>query len=263
MKIWVVVNVTPDSFYAGSRFNHGNVLQEITNYVELNVDKIDIGAESSRPGAKEISIDEEWERLYPVLQGIKKTFGLEFLRDKISVDSRKEQNIEKCLDFGVGTINDISGGSEKIYSMISSYEATYVLMHMAGLPEDMQNEPSYEDVSLEVESWLLEKTKQIRSSGVKKEKVLWDPGIGFGKTLDHNLALIKNVETLKSHGHELLYGISRKSMFKDLLGLNDPDDRMLPSIIGQVILSMKGVENLRVHDAREMIQARAILERFL
>lgn len=263
MKIWVVVNVTPDSFYAGSRVNHDNILQEITTYAELNIDKIDIGAESSRPGASEISIDEEWNRLSPVLQKIKKTFGLEFLRDKISVDSRKEQNIQKCLDLGVGTINDISGGSEKIYSLISSYEATYVLMHMSGLPKNMQNKPSYEDVSLEVERWLTEKTKQIRDSGVNKEKIIWDPGIGFGKTLEHNLALIKNVEALKSHGHELLYGISRKSMFKDLLGLNDPDDRLLPSIIGQVVLSLKGVENLRVHDAREMIQARTILERFI
>jgi dihydropteroate synthase len=262
LKIWVAINLTPDSFFADSRLAYSEVIQQVTKYIELNVDKIDIGAESSRPGAKAISVEEEWARISPVLLSIQNEFGVDFLRERISIDTRKKSNIKRCLELGVGTINDISGGSEEIFSMISFYEATYVLMHMSGIPENMQTKPSYKNVVHEVEDWLSQKSERLINKGVKKEKIIWDPGIGFGKSLEHNISLIKNTQRLKSQGHELLYGISRKSMFKDLLSLNNPEDRLLASIVGQVILFMQGVEHLRVHDASEMVQAREILKRF-
>lgn len=262
MKIWAIINVTPDSFFSASRVSKEQALVKFEEFISAGADVVDIGAESTRPGSTELTWQEEWKRLNPVLEQLISQFGQNTIAEKVSIDTRNYEVMKRCLDNGVKIINDVSGGAKEIYSMIAGYGAKYVLMHMQGSPQTMQENPQYANVVQEVKSWLHNKTESLIQAGVAKENILWDPGIGFGKTTEHNIELIKAVPSFLEEGYELLYGISRKRLFQDILGQGLVEERYIPSIIGQTILAAKGVQNLRVHDVEEMVWAKTLLEQF-
>ncbi len=160
--------------------------------------------------------------------------------------------MRSALDAGVRCINDVSGGSREIFELIAAQKADYVLTHTQGTPQTMQHAPTYADVLDEVTGFLAERTQQLHALGVANERIIWDPGIGFGKNVEHNLTLIANTQKLAAHGCRLLMGVSRKSFIGKILEKDDPADRLTGTLAVQIYLTLRGCDILRLHDVREM-----------
>lgn len=247
-----IVNVTPDSFFDGGRYNRtGAAIAHGVKLAEDGADILDIGGESTRPGAESVTLEEELSRVIPVIAALKSETGL-----PVSVDTCKSRVAAEAIDNGADIVNDISFGrfDAEIFATAASGKAAYVGMHMQGTPGNMQKNPTYGDVITEVRAFLQERAILAVESGIPAEKLAVDPGIGFGKNDEHNLTLLKELEELGSLGYPILLGVSRKSMMGRLLGLN-PEDRLAPSLGIALFVAVKGVGVIRVHDVFETKQA--------
>ena len=246
-----IINLTPDSFYDGGRYGSLKaVIQDVEEKIRQGADVLDLGAVSSRPGAAELSADEEWKRLEPVLLEIRKQFP----GCLISVDTFRAKIAEKSAAAGANMINDISGGNAdaEMFKTVARMQLPYVLMHMQGTPKTMQVNPSYADVVSEVRLFFEEKSETLKGLGFKK--IILDPGFGFGKTLEHNFLLLKQLKVFSNLGYPVLAGLSRKSMINAVLGTNPVTALNGTSVLNSIAL-MNGASLLRVHDVQEARQA--------
>jgi len=247
-----VINVTPDSFYDGSRRQDAN--QAIADGVAMagaGADIIDIGGESSRPGAREVSESEELARVLPVIEGLRKQIAL-----PISIDTYKSSVARAALDRGADIVNDISAlrFDPAMVGLIAQEKVPVILMHMQGTPRTMQVEPHYDDVVREVRDFLAARLYDALDSGIAAESVLLDPGIGFGKTLEHNLQLLRGLAIFAALGQPLLVGVSRKAFIGKILNL-EPDQRLEGSLAANVAAVLGGANLVRVHDVAETCKA--------
>ncbi len=246
-RIMGIVNVTPDSFYDGGRYADTESAKEhVRRLCADGADILDIGGESSRPGAKRISEQEELDRVCPVIEYAARNFAVD-----VSVDTCRAKVAAGALGAGAAIINDISalGLDAEMAPLAARAGASVVLMHMKGAPETMQDDPVYGDVVAEVAAFLEARAEHAMRAGIAREQIIIDPGIGFGKTMEHNYAIIRNMERFKRPGYPLLVGLSRKSLIGRLYG--DESDRLPATIALNAIAVMAGADIIRVHDVRE------------
>jgi len=246
-----VLNVTPDSFSDGGKFNAPEAaLARARQMVSDGAAFIDVGGESTRPGAKPVPLSEELDRVCPVVEAIRRELDV-----VVSVDTSAPGVISEVAKLGAGLINDIralqrDGAPEAVVAA----GIPVCLMHIQGEPDYMQDNPTYRNVRREVSSFLTERMRVVEAAGVKPDNILLDPGFGFGKELEHNLELLASLEQLQLLGHPLLIGLSRKSMLGHITG-RDVNDRLPASLAAATIAAMKGASVLRVHDVRETVDA--------
>ena len=252
-----IINISSDSFYAQSRCNSPDeVLAKAEKMTREGADFLDLGAESSRPGSKPISEQEEIDKLIPVISSLVKITDI-----PISVDTYKPIVAKEALKAGAKIINDITGlqKSPEMADVISMYDAGVVLMHMQGSPVTMQESPSYKNVVQEVKEFLEESIKISKTAGILLDQIAIDPGIGFGKNQKHNLEIINKLEMFKVLGKPILIGVSRKSFIGNILKL-PPEERLEGSLAASVIGVTKGVSIVRTHDVKETRNAIQITE---
>lgn len=273
-----IINVTPDSFYAESRIlNTDLAVARALELEELGADIVDIGGESTRPGSTSIDTDEEIRRVIPIVEGVRKRSNI-----LISVDTSKPEVTARALDLGADIINDITGlGTSHLYSshrgeppdtqgdretggnhnheereetgtLIARSSAFVVLMHMRGTPFDMQNMAHYNDVAAEVSAELDIAVQRALHAGIHRDRIILDPGIGFAKTAEQNLQLLKNLHLLKAKGYPILVGLSRKSFLGVYTG-REPEERLVPSVAANAISIFQGADIIRVHDVAEAV----------
>ncbi len=243
-QVMGILNVTPDSFYDGGNFDDKEVaIARGLEMVKQGADIIDIGGESTRPDSKGVSVKKELERVIPVIRELKSSVDV-----PISVDTHKPEVARAAVDAGAEVINDVYGLRNKdMMKTVAELDVPVVIMHMLGTPEDMQEAPCYEDVVREVYAYLQERTQTAVDAEVRQDNIIIDPGIGFGKTVEHNLELINRIDEFHSLGYPVLLGASRKSMFGHILG-KDVEDRLYGSLAVAAIAAERGVSVLRVHD---------------
>ncbi len=251
-KIMGVINITPDSFYKRSRFMEDDeIVNAAGELLNDGADIIDVGGYSSRPGAADITIEEEKKRVLNALRIIKR----EFPDVIISIDTfRSEIAREAVKSFGANMINDISGGEadNKMFDVIMELNVPYIMMHMQGMPENMQDNPVYSDVVADILVWFSSRIVRLQAAGVRD--IIIDPGFGFGKTAQHNFEILHRLEDFSISGLPLLVGISRKSMIWKTLGVSTEEALNGTTVLNTIAL-MKGVDILRVHDVKEAVQA--------
>lgn len=252
--VMAIVNITPDSFYDGGKYSDiKDLLRDIAEKIEQGADIIDIGAASSRPNAKIITEKEEWERLEVYLPEIRKTFPNTF----ISIDTFNANVAKKSANLGADIINDISGGNldPKMFETVAALNLPYILMHMQGTPQTMQQNPMYTNVVSEIKNEIDQKIKKLTSFNFKK--IIVDVGFGFGKTQEHNYKLLK--ELSKFNQYPILAGLSRKSMINKVIGTN-PVTSLNGTTVLNTIALLNGASILRVHDVTEAKQAIDLVE---
>ncbi len=240
-----ILNTTPDSFSDGGRFTDEEVaIAYAVSMAEQGADVVDVGGESTRPGAEPITVDEELSRVVPVVERLVRT-----LRIPISVDTCKADVAEAALEAGARIVNDVTAlrGDPRMAKVVRRYNAGLVLMHMLGTPATMQSDPHYEDVVLEVRGFLAERLCVALDAGIPRERVVLDPGIGFGKKLEHNLELIRRVGELRELGQPLLVGPSRKRFIGEALDL-PVTERREGTLVACAIAVANGADAVRVHD---------------
>jgi len=251
-----ILNVTPDSFSDGGR--HNDLVQALTHanaMINAGATIIDIGGESTRPGADEVSVEQELERVIPVVEAISQRFEV-----WISVDTSKPEVIREAAKAGAHLINDIRSLQEP--GALEAAAATGLpvcLMHMQGEPKTMQQSPQYGDFLKDVETFFIEQIARCEAAGIKKTQLLLDPGFGFGKNLSHNCQLLAHLADFHRFGLPLLVGMSRKSMIGQLLNVG-PSQRLTGSLACAVIAAMQGAHILRVHDVKETVEAMRVVE---
>ena len=246
-KVMGILNLTPDSFYDGGVHNEINNIENHVNImVEDGMDILDIGGYSSKPGAKNISLDEEMTRVIPILKHIRKIFP-DLI---ISIDTFRSKIASMSLDEGADMINDISGGTldKNMMSVVSKNNCPYILMHMQGNPQNMQNDPSYENVTLEIIQYLAQRIKIAHDNNIID--LIVDPGFGFGKTLEHNFEILNNLDKFNVLDTPILAGFSRKSMIYKTLKTSSEKALNGTSSLNTIALT-KGAKILRVHDVKE------------
>jgi len=255
-----VLNITPDSFSDGGKYFDGKVLinKVIGDAVRMEsegADFLDVGGESTRPGSEEISIDEEISRVVPVISELKKKVNI-----PISIDTYKHEVAEEALKAGAEIVNDISGFKFDIENaeVTAEYDASCILMHIKGTPKNMQDNPEYEDVVKEVRDYLKESADIARSFGISR--IITDPGIGFGKTLNHNLDLIRNISKIRELGYPVMIGASRKS-FIDKIYPAPVSERLPGTISANIAGILNGANIIRVHDIKENKSAAVIADK--
>jgi len=251
-----ILNVTPDSFSDGGRFF--SIEKAVSRAIEMEkqgADIIDIGGESSRPGSLPVSAEEEIRRVIPVLEKIVKKVSI-----PISIDTYKYEVAKKALETGADMINDISAlrNDEKIADLVSNYDVPICLMHMKGTPRDMQKNPFYKDVVMEIKSFLNKQINYAISKGVKKDNIIIDPGIGFGKRtgagIEDNCEILKRLREFKELGQPILIGVSRKTFIGNICGKEKQlpmDQRLEGSLAAMCIAVMNGADIVRMHDVLE------------
>jgi len=263
-RIMGVLNITPDSFYANSRLSSVEETLEIaTKMIDNGADWLDIGGESTRPGAKTIDSNEEIARIIPVIRAVR----MKYPSIGISIDTRWADVAEAALNEGADMINDISALSDpRMIEVIKTKKCPICIMHMKGIPENMQDNPEYNDVVKEVREMLTEKVNLLVDAGIGVGQIIGDPGIGFGKLLQHNIALLsagRDVIPMENMG--LMWGVSRKRMFSDLLGRSDAEDRLAGTLGIAAMAKSRAVDIIRVHDVPEhtdLFRAMSALEDF-
>jgi dihydropteroate synthase len=253
-KIMGIINANDDSFFSGSRFQGSSAIEAIETMIEGGATIIDVGGVSSRPGSDVVSVDEELARVQPILDAI----GEQKLYEKarFSMDTYQPAVAQYALEHGFSIINDITGlGDDKLAEVIAKYKAAVVIMHMQGDPKTMQANPTYESVITEVDDFFAGQIEKANRFGI--EEVILDVGIGFGKTLEHNLSLLKHLSHYKHFGLELLVGASRKSMI-DKIAPSSVENRLAGTLALHLKALDEGASILRVHDVAEHVQALAI-----
>lgn len=252
-----ILNVTPDSFFDGGKYlEESHWLEQTTKMVEAGAAIIDIGACSTRPGSPQPSETEELERLIKVIKSVRKAHP----QTLISVDTYRAVVAEQAIYAGANIINDISGGTldAQMFETVAKLKVPYVLMHIQGNPQTMQENPVYTDVVEEVTAFFEENLKKLNALGVLQ--VILDPGFGFGKTVEHNYELLKNLEKFQKFKLPVLAGLSRKSMVNKLLNINSKDSLNGTSILNTIAVQ-NGAKILRVHDVKEAIEVVKICEK--
>ena len=247
-----IINLTPDSFSDGGKYRNIKSAYEHSKFlIQKGCKIIDVGGESTRPGSSDINVDLEWKRIQNFF---KKSRGLKSL---ISVDTRKSKIMYKANKYKLNLVNDISGLSydSNTLEFLKKTNKPFVLNHIKGEPANMQKNPKYNNVVLDIYDFFEEKLKIIRDKGIKHNNIILDPGIGFGKNLKHNITILKDISVFHSLGFPLLLGISRKRFIKDLSGMNDSKERIGGTISASLWSMMSGVQLLRVHDVNEVNQA--------
>ena len=256
-----VLNVTPDSFSDGGEFfDPDAAIERGVQIAAEGADIIDIGGESSRPGAEPVSAKAELKRVIPVIEKLRAKIDV-----LISIDTSKAEVASAALDSGASIINDVTAGrgDKQMLPLTATRNVALVLMHMQGEPRTMQKNPHYGDVVREVTDFFRQQYGRAIECGVDPMRLAFDPGIGFGKTLEHNLALLKDLDQLRVHDRPFVVGVSRKSFLGQLVGSNEMSDRLPPTIAMTSILRARGADIIRVHDVKENVAALRITERML
>jgi dihydropteroate synthase len=260
-RLMGIVNVTPDSFSDGGRFlEPDQAIQRARRLVDEGADLLDVGGESTRPGAGAVSAAEELDRVRPVLEGL---LGPEraLAGTAVSIDTSKLAVAEAALDLGVEIVNDVTAlrSDPELGALCAERDCSLVLMHMQGTPRTMQENPSYDDVVDDVKAFLEERIEFAMSEGVAEGRIWVDPGIGFGKTVDHNLELLRRLGELGELGRPIVVGASRKSFLGELTG-REVGERLGGTIASSVLALRAGADVLRVHDVAELRQALDVAE---
>jgi dihydropteroate synthase len=250
-QVMGILNVTPDSFSDGGRFTAlDDALRQVEMMAKEGATIVDVGGESTRPGAKAVSEQDEMDRVLPVVSAIRSRFDI-----GISVDTSKTEIMRQAVSAGASMINDVNAlRADGAMELVGGLGVPVCLMHMQGEPRTMQADPQYSDVVADVERFLLDRAEALICAGVTKDQICIDPGFGFGKTLEHNLSLFNAIPRLVSHGFSVLVGVSRKSMLGQITG-RETEDRMPASIAAALLAWEKGAKILRVHDVAESIDA--------
>ncbi len=255
-KIMGVLNANEDSFFKNSRFNNSSALIRIEKMIEDGANIIDIGGVSSRPGSIYVGEDEELKRVKDIIDLIYK--GKYFEKIEFSIDSYSPKTIEYALNSGFKIVNDITGlENDEVCKLAKKYSAKAIIMHMQNEPQTMQNEPKYENIMLEIDTFFNKRVEKAKSFGI--EDLILDVGIGFGKNLEHNLTLIKNLEHFKHFGYELLIGASRKSMI-NMITPTAIEDRLSGTLAIHLESLRNGASIIRCHDVKEHFQAIKVFE---
>ena len=251
-----VMNITPDSFFDGGKLSSLEIaINHADQLIRDGADILDIGGESTRPGALEVSVQEELDRVMPVIEAIKSRFDI-----VISVDTNKAEVMRAAVELGVDMLNDVSALADpESLSVVANSNLPICIMHMQGQPRTMQNDPQYADVASEVLNFLSDKALDCLNAGIPKHHIIFDPGLGFGKTLKHNLKLLAAVPEFCQSGFPVLIGASRKSMIDHLLE-RDISERMPASIALAVQAALNGAKIVRVHDVKETYDAVRMVE---
>jgi len=260
VKVMGVVNVTPDSFSDGGRFlSPERAVEHGRRLAAEGADILDVGGESTRPGAEAVSASEELERVGPVLTALRGVGAT------ISIDTSKRAVAEAALDEGVEIVNDVTAlrGDPSMASVVREAACPVILMHMQGEPKTMQKDPHYEDVVREVRDFLTERAEYAVAAGIEPENIIVDPGIGFGKNLDHNLALLRNLDAIVNLGFPVLVGASRKRFIGSITGVREAKERIFGTVAATVLAYEKGTTFFRVHDVRANREALAVAEAVL
>ncbi|HSI38281.1 MAG TPA: dihydropteroate synthase [Methylotenera sp.] len=246
-----IVNVTPDSFSDGGKFSKAELaIEHALELIAEGADILDIGGESTRPGATPVSLDEELHRVIPVIQALSKLSTV-----PISIDTYKPEVMREAIAAGADIVNDVRALQEDgALDLIANSNAGVCLMHMQGTPQTMQLDPHYADVVAEVKQFLVERLNAALGHGIAKERIMLDPGFGFGKTTAHNIALIQHLDQQVAIGQPLLVGLSRKAVLGKIAG-GDEQQRLYAGIASSVISAMKGAKILRVHDVKATVDA--------
>jgi len=253
-----IINLTPDSFYEGSRFQNVDIaLKQAEKMLSEGADILDLGAQSTRPGSERITADEELKRLIPSLEAITKNFPDSI----ISVDTYYSRVVTESVPAGASIINDISGGNmdKGMIETVALLNVPYILMHMKGEPGTMQKNPEYDDVTREVLDYFIFKTAELKKAGIRD--IIIDPGFGFGKTIDHNFELLRNLFLFKMTKLPILAGLSRKSTVYKTLGIS-ADESMNGTTVMNTIALLNGADILRVHDVKEAKETIKLVERY-
>lgn len=255
-----IVNVTPDSFSDGGDFsNTDKAVQHALKLVEEGADVLDIGGESTRPNAVPVALQEELDRVIPVIEKLVASgIGI-----PVSIDTYKTQVMQAALRAGASIVNDVRALQEDgALTVVANNNAGVCLMHMQGMPQTMQVNPTYTDVVAEVIDFLVSRANASINAGIQKDRIMLDPGFGFGKTREHNITLVKQLEQLTMLGYPLLVGLSRKSVLGQVTG-NDVDARLYASIAAAVVSSMRGAKIVRVHDVKATVEAMKVVTAIL
>ena len=250
-----ILNVTPDSFSDGDEhFTPSTAIEHALKMVNAGADVIDIGGESSRPGSSGVSLDEELGRVIPVIESLAKRLSV-----PLSIDTRHASVATAAIEAGCTMVNDITACSDPdMIDVLKISKVPVVLMHMKGQPESMQTNPTYEDVVGEVTSFLVERADLLERSGIEGDKIIIDPGIGFGKRFQDNLDLLRAIEFFRDTGYAILVGGSRKSFLGELLDAA-PNERLAGSLAVAAWCHRAGVEVIRVHDVKETVELFRVL----
>ncbi|NKI33070.1 dihydropteroate synthase [Croceivirga thetidis] len=257
-KVMGILNLTPDSFYDGGRFiKEKELLHQVEKMLNEGASFIDIGGYSSRPGADDISIDEEKKRVLPVLEVVLKMFP----ETLISIDTFRSEVATECLEGGAAMVNDISGGSldERMFEVVAKYQVPYIIMHMRGTPQTMKSMTDYDDLLKEIIYYFSEKI--ALANQLKINDVIIDPGFGFAKTVEQNYFLLKNLALLKNLDRPILAGLSRKSMLYKTLGIS-PEGALNSTTAANILALENGANILRVHDVKEAVECIKIHEAY-
>ena len=246
-----VLNVTPDSFSDGGKFlDASSAIDQATTMVDEGAGIVDIGGESTRPGAKAVSVQDELNRVIPVIEALKGKINV-----PISIDTSKPEVMERAVGAGASIINDVNAlRADGALDMAAKLKTDICLMHMQGSPRTMQNNPVYEDVVKDIKAFFKERIEACKLAGIDLNSITLDPGFGFGKNLGHNIALLKNLSEFHEFGVSILAGLSRKSMIGTLLGDKDVDSRMIGSVTAALIAVENGADIIRVHDVKEAVE---------
>ena len=250
-----VLNVTPDSFSDGGKFTDiKSAVEQTKKMLSEGVDIIDIGGESTRPGSQSVEAEEQIARVVPVIKAIREQLSKTIL---ISIDTTLSEVAKAALDAGADIINDISAGQtdKSILALASEREVPIILMHMQGTPKDMQENPGYEKVVSDIISALKTRVNEALAAGVKKEKIVLDPGIGFGKRKKDNIQLLANLDKLSNIGYPVLLGTSRKRFMGSICSVTEPSELVTATAVTTALGVMAGVQIFRVHDVKENKQA--------
>ena len=258
-KVMGILNVTPDSFYENSRVSiEEDIVKQVQQMVTDGMDIVDVGGYSSRPGAKEVSLDDELRRVVPVVKIINENFPLL----PISIDTFRSNVAEEAVNVGAGIINDISAGEmdERMFNLVAELQVPYIAMHMKGTPQTMQKNPVYDDLMQEILLYFSEKVNKLRQLNVND--IILDPGFGFGKTLEHNYEILNKFELFQNLDLPILTGVSRKSMINKVLGTT-PDNALNGTTVLNTIALTRGTNILRVHDVKEAKQAVMLFQKVI
>jgi dihydropteroate synthase len=257
-----VLNVTPDSFSDGGKYNTTfRALDHVKNMIDFGAHIIDVGGESTRPGAKSVRDQDEIVRVSETIQSIKKKYPNQL----ISLDTRKSKVMQHGISIGVDMLNDVSAldFDQLSYQVVKDSGKPIILNHSQGIPENMQNNPTYDNVLLDIFDYFENKIKFLKDNGIKDEQIIIDPGIGFGKTLEHNLEIISKISIFHSLGYPIMVGPSRKSFIGKIMGEKDNPQRLGGTIASVLYSYLQGIQLFRVHDIQETSEALKVYSQFL
>jgi len=253
-----IINLTPDSFYDGDKYkSNWDIIKQAEKLLHEGATILDLGAASTRPGAKIISSEEETKRLLPAMEAILKNFPSAF----ISVDTYNSATAVNAIENGAHIINDISAGNfdPNMFETIAQYNVPYIMMHIKGTPENMQKNPVYIDLVEEIAIYFKDKTEKLRQAGVKD--IIIDPGFGFGKTVEHNYELLNKLEYFKIFELPIMVGLSRKSMINKVLDIS-PNEALNGTTALNTIALQKGANILRVHDVKQAVETIKLIKKY-